>query len=97
MKHYGVPHEAFAPFALEAHANAQRSDVAVFNKKALDLEQYESAAIVTQGCPIQVGTHTATLVQGTRRRACSRALLLPLIQPPLRHAPLNLMRMAIAV
>ena len=46
MEKYGLPHSAFAPFPLVAHANASLSEEAVFHKKGLDAEQFEAAASI---------------------------------------------------
>ena len=43
MEKYNIPHSAFAPFPLTAHANAALSPEAVFHKKGLTEEQFEAA------------------------------------------------------
>ena len=54
MKTYNKPHSAFAPFALVAHDNAQSNPNAVFKGKPLNAAKYESAAIITENCPVQL-------------------------------------------
>ena len=51
MRTYHVPHRAFAPFAVTAHANAMRASHALF-KKPLTVEDYEASKVIAQ--PIQV-------------------------------------------
>ncbi len=52
MAKYGVTHDAFAPFALVAHANAATSPDAVFHTKRLDRATYDTARVIE--APIQV-------------------------------------------
>jgi acetyl-CoA acetyltransferase len=51
MKTYGVKHEAFAPFAINAHTNACAAGHALF-KKTLTVEQYEASKTISP--PVQV-------------------------------------------
>ena len=45
MYEYGTPHEAFAPFAINAHANAVNNPNAMFKNK-VSVEQYKRAPMV---------------------------------------------------
>ena len=47
MDKYGTKHAAFAPYAVTAHNNANRSTHAVFHKKTLTNQQFESAATLS--------------------------------------------------